>query len=319
MSNISASLIFGKAVLAETVAATREVIRAHGGDRYVNNELPSCRILLFQDMTKPERYHAAKMSMQHKFLFFSRAGINTQIGSYLARDVKRFAEEDVSTILGYDDPSVNTILQQPLPPKVLEVIKERSTNLSNFKQDLDISSPDCPGIPAVCEAAFRLVQGSYKPGKTIGLIGSKGYFGLLLGSLMSSASMKWIGYDLGDSLSMLNEADVLISCAGSPGILNKNNLKPHHTVIDIGFSPTDASYSAFCGDVSKDCRHIPKALTPVPGGIGPLQIAILIERYVRKNMDPLFSSWYLDPNSSDIIFRRKSGGADIPSLQLSPS
>jgi methylenetetrahydrofolate dehydrogenase (NADP+)/methenyltetrahydrofolate cyclohydrolase len=77
--------------------------------------------------------------------------------------------------------------------------------------------------------------------------------------------------DLGE---VTRRADVLISCVGSPGLIDRSMIKPGATVIDVGTTRTDSGLS---GDVDFDSAiEVAGALTPVPGGVGPMTIACLL-------------------------------------------
>jgi methylenetetrahydrofolate dehydrogenase (NADP+)/methenyltetrahydrofolate cyclohydrolase len=63
-------------------------------------------------------------------------------------------------------------------------------------------------------------------------------------------------------------------------LIERDYLKPEHKIVlDAGFVPQ--ADGQILGDVAKDAYDIPQNLTPVPGGIGPTQMAVLLERMVR--------------------------------------
>jgi methylenetetrahydrofolate dehydrogenase (NADP+) / methenyltetrahydrofolate cyclohydrolase len=71
------------------------------------------------------------------------------------------------------------------------------------------------------------------------------------------------------------QADILIAAIGKPRFVNADMVKPGAVVIDVGINRVDGK---LCGDVDFDAvRQIAGALTPVPGGMGPLTIAMLLE------------------------------------------
>ncbi len=71
-----------------------------------------------------------------------------------------------------------------------------------------------------------------------------------------------------------SRADVLVAAVGSPGLIGPEHVKPGAAVIDVGINRTDAGLR---GDVQFDAVA-PRAgwLTPVPGGVGPMTIAMLL-------------------------------------------
>ena len=82
--------------------------------------------------------------------------------------------------------------------------------------------------------------------------------------------------DLGE---VTRRADVLIACVGSPQLIDGSMVKPGAVVIDVGTTRTDDGLS---GDVDFDSvQGIAGAVTPVPGGVGPMTIACLLENTVK--------------------------------------
>jgi len=97
------------------------------------------------------------------------------------------------------------------------------------------------------------------------------------------------------------EADILVAAIGRPGFVTKSFVKPGATVIDVGINRLDskaavekmfpgdtARVAAFekrggmiVGDVHPNVADIAGALTPVPGGVGPLTIALLLRNTLR--------------------------------------
>lgn len=71
------------------------------------------------------------------------------------------------------------------------------------------------------------------------------------------------------------EADILVAAAGQPRMITAAHVKPGATVVDVGISRTQAG---IVGDVDFDSvQHVASAITPMPGGTGPMTIACLLE------------------------------------------
>jgi methylenetetrahydrofolate dehydrogenase (NADP+) / methenyltetrahydrofolate cyclohydrolase len=103
------------------------------------------------------------------------------------------------------------------------------------------------------------------------------------------------------------EADILVAALGRPAFVTREFVKPGATVIDVGTTPTaDRSiierlfaagskrHAAFekrgslvLGDVHPEVEQVAGALTPVPGGVGPLTIAMLLKNTVRAAQERL--------------------------------
>jgi methylenetetrahydrofolate dehydrogenase (NADP+)/methenyltetrahydrofolate cyclohydrolase len=74
------------------------------------------------------------------------------------------------------------------------------------------------------------------------------------------------------------DADVLVAAVGVPEVITADMVKQGATVIDVGITRTEAG---IVGDVEPDVAEIAAYLTPVPGGVGPMTIAALLENAVR--------------------------------------
>ena len=74
------------------------------------------------------------------------------------------------------------------------------------------------------------------------------------------------------------EADVLVAAAGRPGLVAPGMVKPGSVVIDVAVNRTDAG---LVGDVDSGAAEVASLITPVPGGVGPMTIACLLQNAVR--------------------------------------
>jgi len=108
-----------------------------------------------------------------------------------------------------------------------------------------------------------------------------------------------------DLPSVAREADILVAALGRPAFVSKDFVKPGATVIDVGttpvsdrgvieklYPPGSKRHAAFerrgslvLGDVHPSVEEVAGALTPVPGGVGPLTIAMLLKNTVRAAQD----------------------------------
>jgi 5,10-methylene-tetrahydrofolate dehydrogenase/methenyl tetrahydrofolate cyclohydrolase len=81
-------------------------------------------------------------------------------------------------------------------------------------------------------------------------------------------------------------ADVLVAAVGKPGMVRGDWVKPGAVVIDVGINrvedPSAPKGSRLVGDVVFDeVKEVAGAITPVPGGVGPMTIAMLLRNTVR--------------------------------------
>jgi methylenetetrahydrofolate dehydrogenase (NADP+)/methenyltetrahydrofolate cyclohydrolase len=74
------------------------------------------------------------------------------------------------------------------------------------------------------------------------------------------------------------DADILVAAVGLPGLITADMVKQGATVIDVGITRTDAG---LVGDVDPGVADVAAYLTPVPGGVGPMTIAALLDNTLR--------------------------------------
>jgi len=82
-----------------------------------------------------------------------------------------------------------------------------------------------------------------------------------------------------DLASVCARADILVAAVGSPRLVTAEMVKPGATVIDVGTNRTD---DGLVGDVDfEPVRSVAGAITPVPGGVGPMTIAMLLANTLK--------------------------------------
>lgn len=93
-----------------------------------------------------------------------------------------------------------------------------------------------------------------------------------------------------DLPAVCQRADILISAVGRPGIIGRESIKPGAVVIDVGINRLPAQPGArngrLVGDVAFDeAITVAGAITPVPGGVGPMTIACLMSNTLKSAME----------------------------------
>jgi methylenetetrahydrofolate dehydrogenase (NADP+) / methenyltetrahydrofolate cyclohydrolase len=76
----------------------------------------------------------------------------------------------------------------------------------------------------------------------------------------------------------LRDADIVVAAAGRPGLVTADLVKPGAAVLDVGITRTDAG---LVGDVAPEVRDVAGYLAPMPGGVGPMTIAMLLTTVVE--------------------------------------
>ncbi|HJW58011.1 MAG TPA: bifunctional methylenetetrahydrofolate dehydrogenase/methenyltetrahydrofolate cyclohydrolase, partial [Actinomycetota bacterium] len=81
-----------------------------------------------------------------------------------------------------------------------------------------------------------------------------------------------------DLAGFTRQADVLVAAAGRPAMITADMVKPGAAVLDVGVSRT--AEGKLAGDVAPEVAEVAGALTPVPGGVGPMTVAMLLANTV---------------------------------------
>ncbi len=89
-----------------------------------------------------------------------------------------------------------------------------------------------------------------------------------------------------DLASHVRAADIVIACAGAPGLVSVDMIKPGACVIDVGVNrvpdPTKKKGYRLCGDVDfEGASKVAGWITPVPGGVGPMTITMLLSNTIE--------------------------------------
>ena len=139
--------------------------------------------------------------------------------------------------------------------------------------------------PATVKAIYEILLTIYKEeelkGKNAVIIGSSEILGKPLAMLLRNkgATVSLCGSSCQDLQSLVNKAEVVISCVGKPNLITAEMIKKGAVVIDAGITKIG---SKIAGDVDfKKVAKIASFITPVPGGVGPLTVISLLENVVK--------------------------------------
>ncbi|NIG21169.1 bifunctional methylenetetrahydrofolate dehydrogenase/methenyltetrahydrofolate cyclohydrolase FolD [Pantoea sp. Al-1710] len=193
-----------------------------------------------------------------------------------------------------NDPAVHGILVQlPLPQQINESAIVRA--ISPVK-DVDGFHPQNAGglvqgqrviTPCTPLGCLLLLQeyGGDLSGKHAVVIGRSNIVGKPMASLLLHAhcSVTTLHSRSRDAAQLARQADILIAAVGQPQMIDASWVKPGALVIDVGINRVtrpDGS-TRLVGDVDYDSVSlVAKAITPVPGGVGPMTIACLMQNTV---------------------------------------
>src|SRR5215468_8595276 len=213
------------------------------------------------------------------------------------------------------DPAVDGILvQSPLPKAMGADAEQQVFDAIDPDKDVDGFSPISAGrlvqnregfAPCTPAGVIELLVRSKIPieGKHAVVIGRSDIVGKPMASLLlhKNATVTICHSRTRDLPAMAREADILVAAIGRPAFVTREYVKPGAVVIDVGInsvtSPEDARRifashpdrletferrgSVLVGDVHPDVAEVAGALTPVPGGVGPLTIAMLMANTVK--------------------------------------
>jgi methylenetetrahydrofolate dehydrogenase (NADP+)/methenyltetrahydrofolate cyclohydrolase len=102
--------------------------------------------------------------------------------------------------------------------------------------------------------------------------------GLLLTRRSENATVTLCHTGTKDVESHVRAADIVVSAAGTPGLIRADWVRPGATVLDVGITRTDAG---LVGDVDPGVREVAGFLAPMPGGVGPMTRAMLLTNVVE--------------------------------------
>ena len=179
------------------------------------------------------------------------------------------------------------IVQLPLPKGLESSLNEidpendvdgfHPVNLGRLVQGKSGMRPCTPA--GIVELLYR--SGNDPKGKNVVIVGRSTIVGKPLSLILSQkgvdATVTLCHSRPSNIQSFCKEADILIVAVGSPNTITGAMVKPGATVIDVGVNRTNGG---LVGDLSSDVKEVAGQLTPVPGGVGPMTVAMLMSNTV---------------------------------------
>lgn len=199
------------------------------------------------------------------------------------------------------DPNVSGILvQMPLPKQVDELTVMRALDA---RKDVDGLSPENLGLllqgepfhpPATPSGVLEMLrrEGIDPAGKRVVIVGRSVLVGRPLAMLLANkapganATVTIAHTGTSDLAAVTREADILVAAMGRARAITADMVKPGAVVIDVGMNQiedaTRKSGRRLVGDVDYVAvSEVASAITPVPGGVGPMTIAMLLVNTLR--------------------------------------
>lgn len=185
------------------------------------------------------------------------------------------------------------LLQIPLPKgydteRVIGMIDPRKDVDGFHPENVERFINDEPPYikPVLIKATLALIEATGVPlhRKRAVILGKSDVFMRPLGSALLRQGMQvvWQTVQQNSWCEHARQADVLITALGMPHYVTKTCVKPGAVVIDVGITKKD---NAIMGDVARDVHDVASWITPVPGGVGPMTVAMLLENVVELAQD----------------------------------
>jgi methylenetetrahydrofolate dehydrogenase (NADP+)/methenyltetrahydrofolate cyclohydrolase len=195
------------------------------------------------------------------------------------------------------DPTVNGILVQlPLPDqidaeKVLATIDpDKDVDGFHFVNVGKLSTGETgtafvPCTPAGSMILIQRARGYDLSGLNAVVVGRSNIVGKPMANLLlaANATVTIAHSRTRDLAAPCREADILVAAVGRPRMIQADWIKPGATVIDVGINriPKEDGKTRLVGDVDTEAaKEVAGAITPVPGGVGPMTIACLLRNTV---------------------------------------
>ena len=230
---------------------------------------------------------ASEIYVKNKIQKCEYVGINVEL-FHLPEEIEEIKVLELIDKLNNDNEINGILLQSPVPAHI-NITK--CFNRINYKKDIDGFSNISVGnlglgipshISCTPKGIVRLLEyyNIELEGKNVVIINRSNIVGKPLFNLLISkdATVTMCHSKTKDLTKFTMNADILISAVGKPHFITENMIKEGAIVIDVGISRVDGKVT---GDV--DFENVAKKvsyLTPVPGGIGPMTIAMVLENIV---------------------------------------
>jgi methylenetetrahydrofolate dehydrogenase (NADP+)/methenyltetrahydrofolate cyclohydrolase len=206
------------------------------------------------------------------------------------------------------------LVQSPLPHALGKVVEQEVFDAIDPAKDVDCFHPTNVGrltqgrailAPCTPSGVIELLvrERIVMAGKRAVVLGRSEIVGkpMALLLLQRDATVTICHSKTTDLIARAAEADILVAAIGRPAFVTPEFVKPGAVVIDVGINPVksrdqavaifgatskrlttfDAKGSVIVGDVHPSVEQVASAMTPVPGGVGPLTIAMLLKNTLK--------------------------------------
>jgi len=283
------TVIDGKKVAASVIESVKAATRALETDAGVRAGLA---VVIVGDDPASHAYVSSKSKMAKECGFLS-------VQHTLAEAT---TQEELAALVAKlnADPSIHGILVQlPLPkhlnsePIIQSILPEKDVDGLHVVNAGKLATGDLEGglvscTPAGAMVFVRQTHGDDLSGLNAVVIGRSNLFGKPMSALLlaANATITTAHSRTKDLAAVCRNADILVAAVGRPEMVKADWVKPGATVIDVGINRVPApekgeSKSKLVGDVAfAEAAEVAGVITPVPGGVGPMTIAMLMANTV---------------------------------------
>ena len=271
-------LIDGKKAAAELREELKQEV-AELKTKY--NKVPGLTVILIGDMAPSQIY------VRNKEKSANEVGLKSEVIRYPDTIEEKTVLEKIEE-LNKDETISGILVQLPLPKhidkqKVIETITPSKDvdgfhpmNVGNLSSGYESSVP-C--TPLGCYLMIKKIEPNLS-GKKAVVVGRSNLNGKPMTQLLlkENCTVTITHSKTKDLKAECLEADIIVAAVGIPELVKADWVKKDAIVIDVGINKTE---SGLVGDVAFDeVSKVAKALTPVPGGVGPMTIACLLKNTV---------------------------------------
>jgi len=272
-------LIDGKKIAAELREELRqEVVELKA--KY--NKVPGLTVILVGDMAPSQIYVRMKEKAANE------VGLNSKVIRYPEAVEEKIVLDKIEE-LNKDESISGILVQLPLPKhidkqKVIEAILPgkdvdgfHPMNVGNLSSGYESSVP-C--TPLGCYLMIKKIEPNLSGKKAI-MIGRSNLNGKPMAQLLlkENCTVTITHSKTKDLKAECLEADIIVAAVGIPELVKADWVKKDAIVIDVGINKTE---NGIVGDVAFDeVSKVARALTPVPGGVGPMTIACLLKNTIE--------------------------------------
>lgn len=232
---------------------------------------------------------ASQVYVRNKIAACEKAGLHSR-NIHLAIDAPEEQLLDVVRDLNRDDAIHGILVQLPLPAhmnaaRVIETISAQKdvdgfhvSNAGRLMTGRPLFRPCTPyGIMKMLESEKVVLRGAEAV-----IVGASNIVGKPMAMLLlaAGATITICNTKTRDLAAQTRRADVLVVATGKPGMITGDMIKPGAVIIDVGINRR--ADGKLTGDVDfESASQVASAITPVPGGVGPMTIAMLLVNTVE--------------------------------------